>query len=315
MSRRSVLFPARQVPRALQWAATLLLTALLVACNVTVGSPPAGEPAERGSDPGMAATRPPQNQSVFLVTATPGRPAALPGSPALPAAPVAKPAGVTPDVQATIDAALTATLAAAPGAVQTQAPSGAFLESFDDNRNGWFETLDAPAWSVWLEGGEYHLTINEAWEGPAHIAKPWEHTTEPLARQYADVSVQARVRGESGTEGYGGLALCIDDIYTSYYLFVVYADGSWSLEKRLGTEWEELASGRPATGARPVPEANLLQMVRAGSEIRIFANEVPLGTVNDTSLASGIAGVVAGEWREPANSHWTFDDFQVQAPY
>jgi hypothetical protein len=220
---------------------------------------------------------------VMYVTATPGVPA------------TALPTGIAPSPPP------------AGAAVRT-------VETFDDNRNGWFETHEAPVWEVWIEGGEYHLVIQAIWEGPAHIARPWEHPGEPLAGQYGDVTLEVRVRAAGDPNGYGGLALAIDEAYTSYYLFVVYPDGSWGVEKRVAGESELLSDPNASSRVHPAPGTNVLKLVRAGSQLTFFANGVQLGSVTDASLSAGYVGVVAGDWDEPVGAHWAFDDFQVEAP-
>ena len=327
MCKRSPFGLLGRAPGAFTLMASLVLTLLLGACEAAEGKPTATRAPQNQSAALVTATSQSQSQSLVLVTATPVEQKPVVGmatavhatAPAVqPTAPAVQPTSAmalpTPDLQATVEAAVAATLAAAP-ADTAQPPAGvaqSFLETFDNNRNGWFETHDAPVREVWIEDGEYHYVVKEPWEGPGTITMAWEKPNEPLARVYSDVNLQVRVRAVGDGGGYAGLAVCIDDIHTSYYLFVVYPDGSWGLEKRLGVEWEVLSDEWSSAHVKRAPESNLLQVIRSGSEITFFSNGVQLGSVSDTSLADGYIGVVVGAYEVPANAHWAFDDFQVE---
>jgi hypothetical protein len=158
----------------------------------------------------------------------------------------------------------------------------AFGDDFTDNRNGW-HVGDMPDRTITIKNGVYSMFFKEQRIGGYEL---WETLT--LQNLVAEVDIAPLEQS-----AYGGIIFSYQD-EENYYIVRVSSDGDFMVGKVFGGDSEMLLPWEKHPAINEGVEINNVMVVRNGGTILVYVNGVEVGEANDSSLARGKVGLVAG---------------------
>lgn len=183
--------------------------------------------------------------------------------------------------------------------LSTVAEPGGFEEEFDDRSGGWIEK-DAEDRRIWIDEGEYHISIETA---------DRVTTSAHLRNRCGDFVLAAVARQVSDLSGFYGLVFRYQDT-DNFYHFVISDDGRYRIRKQLDDEWVDIVEWTFSSAINQGQAENTLMVACVGDEISAWVNDQELTTVWDDSFGDGFIGLTAGAW-EPG-VHVAFDWVAVE---
>lgn len=190
------------------------------------------------------------------------------------------------------------------GGSPTPASAVLFKDDFSDKSGGWAEQSDAEGITDYENGG-YRIKVD----------KPsWYFWTNPgLSFTDTSIEVDATKLGGPDDNEFGVICRYVD-AYNFYYL-TISSDGYYGISKfiddelsLIGTENLEYSDAIHQGAA-----TNHLRADCVGSILRLYANGTLLLETQDTDLASGDIGMIAGTFDEPGTDV-LFDNLVVNKP-
>jgi hypothetical protein len=175
-----------------------------------------------------------------------------------------------------------------------------FREDFADNSNVWATGQISDIETDLIEDG----VIKIIWSGKGTTYEPWVEGELTNFIATADCRVAA-----GGTDGSCGLIFGQrDDV--GYFAFNVYPDYYSLSNAPAGGEVSVLLEGDPAEFYR-TDDWNQLRVIRQGEQIRIFLNDILLGSATDASLPTGRVGLSSGSFNEAGGVEIWLDNFVI----
>lgn len=183
----------------------------------------------------------------------------------------------------------------APGAVL-------YSDDFSDNTSGWDRVLNDGGIMDYDSGG-YRILVRGAkmnfWSTPPG--------------NFGDVRIEADVTRLNGPlENRAGLICRYQN--GNYYFFVISSDGYYAIGKF--TSGQAILIGQEMMVASDVIHSDGVNHLRAdciGETLTFYVNEMQVASTQDTDLASGGVGVLAGSFEEPGVDV-LFQNFVVLQP-
>jgi hypothetical protein len=173
-----------------------------------------------------------------------------------------------------------------------------------------FEDPDTEAWrsydtaesSRFLDLGKLHVLVDAeqmvSWIGPEDGEEIGDFLLEVEASQVA------------GPED-GEYGIIFRNAGDEFYYYKVGSDGFYALDMYVDDDWETLVDWTPADALETGEGAtNVLGVLANGSVLTLLANDTPLVTVEDDSLAEGVFALAAGTADE-GGVEAVFDDVNV----
>jgi uncharacterized protein len=212
------------------------------------------------------------------------------------------PPAITPDVSATVDAAVQMTVQAqtasssnsrqaADPLARTPVPSVAVDETFAKLPNGWPSTPRGPAWHI---DGAYRLAPSEPGQFVAVSA--------PLSTPLRDVILTGRFRKSGGPTG-GGYGLIVHDQRPDphdvadqggrFVVLEVGDEGTIGVWQRDLSRWIDLIPWTYNRAVHPGDAVNELTVRAQGNELTFFVNGAQVAQIK-TELTEGRVGVFVG---------------------
>jgi len=227
--------------------------------------------------------------------------------------------------QATLEAGLTATAAAAQatqrirstataGARQTARAGYPFIETFDENKNGWYTgESDGELYTgeKSIENGVY------AWEVTAvkETFVSWASYNARAALGDFDVYVDGILKeGDPGNYCYGFLFRESPEGFEfGAYTFEICESGSYSVNYYTKeTGWKPI-SGWQTSEAIRAGDWNRLEISARGAHFVFTVNEVQIFEMEDDRQSQGYLSLLIDVYSEAPGSVW-FDNFGLQTP-
>ncbi len=215
-------------------------------------------------------------------------------------------ASVTPEADATPEATAT------PQAVEPPPADDALARmdtiKLDDPTAVYDFRRDDGSWSVDAEDDVTHTYARRALQLGVDKSSwvTWSLNQELSVTDFLAEVDAAHLAGPTGGE-YGMVFRYNDE--SNLYLYVISAEGYYSLLKLQDGQWEVLVDWTESDALNIGENAlNRLGLLAEGTQITLFANSIPLTTVEDDTFASGSIGLAAGTFDEPGLSV-SFDNF------
>lgn len=199
---------------------------------------------------------------------------------------------------------LASCLPAAPADPVISGASGEILyqESFADNTSGWDRVLNDGGIMDYDSGGYRILVRGEKmnfWSTPPG--------------NFGDVRVEADVTKLNGPdENRAGLMCRYQN--GNYYFFIVSNDGFYAIGKFM--DGQAILVGQEVMVPNAVIKAEGMNHLRAdciGDTLTFYVNDTQVASTQDTDLAMGGVGVLAGSFEEPGVDVF-FQNFVVHQP-
>lgn len=176
------------------------------------------------------------------------------------------------------------------------------FDDFSDKTSGWPEFSDADGEWAHYEKGEYHILTRQTGGWFTHVERP---------EVFSDFILEVEARQVEGPDNnaYGLMCRYKDD--SSYYI-LISGDGSYLVAKQARGESALIKDWTALPAIRRGNSTNNLKVVAEGSHIALFINDKHVASFEDTSLAEGQIGLIAGAIKEP-DVHIAFDNLKVEA--
>ena len=127
----------------------------------------------------------------------------------------------------------------------------------------------------------------------------------------ADVCAQIKLNDFTKPEGLGGgLMFWITDL-NSYFVFKIYPNGVWGVDRLAGSRWITIGAGNSDAIKKGVGDVNEIEVRLSGNTGTGYVNGAKVATFNGQPPdGGGSFGVIAESEIERANI-WEFRDFKI----
>lgn len=175
-----------------------------------------------------------------------------------------------------------------------------FFDEFVDNRNNWFTGVYDEIETDLIEDGVFKVI----WAGDGFSYEIYE------VRDFADfiAEVDCLVVAGGGNASCGIVFAQVPDV--GFYEFEVFED--YYRLNLIADDLTELVSGDPTDIIAPGQPFNL-RVVREGSRIRLWINQVLVGDLDDATFGSGKVGVSTNSYDEAGGVEVNFDNIAIWA--
>jgi hypothetical protein len=187
-------------------------------------------------------------------------------------------------------------------ATATKAPGISFSDDFSIS-TGWY-TRESNQFKIYYDQDGYRITV--------HVLNTPIWSTRQ--REYADVHLEVDATWLSGADdGYYGL-ICRQESNRVFYALVISSDGGYGIAKSIGGVFQFIKEGSDQVEAINTGKAlNRIGADCIGDTLALYANGEKLVEVQDSDIASGGIGLVAGTRTEP-DLDVLFDNFLALKP-
>jgi len=190
--------------------------------------------------------------------------------------------------------AATATASAAENLLnQDTSGTPAFNDALSDTsgNNGWDTNINAQGnTGCQFNNGAYHaLEVMRGYLQPCFAE----------ASNFSNFAYQVTLTIDQGDQG--GIIFRANNAKSQYYLFRVGTDGSYTLERYTNNQAITLSSGFSIAIASGTGQSNTLAVIANKSTLALFANSTYITSVSDSTLTSGLIGVVALDFTLPTD--------------
>jgi len=194
--------------------------------------------------------------------------------------------------------------APAPAPATPPPPSGSVLfeDEFDVNTTGWDRFANEGGIMDYFEGG-YRILVR----------RPSLNFWSTPEKDYKDVRIEVDLLKLAGPDENRMGIMCRYQV-GNYYFFIISNDGYYAIGKFIGGETTLLGQSEMQPNA--LIQANMINHLRAdcvGNTLTFYVNFNEIATVQDSDLASGDIGVLAGSFSEPGVDV-SFDHFVAMQP-
>lgn len=189
-------------------------------------------------------------------------------------------------------------------ATATAAASGSVLyqDEFDANTTGWDRFSNAGGVMDYFQGF-YRILVQ----------RPGLNFWSTPHQEYGDVRIEADTLKLAGPDENRMGVMCRYQ-HSNYYFFIISNDGYYAIGKFIDKKTTLLGQVEMQTSARIQPNMiNHLRADCAGDTLTFYINYNQVAEAQDSDLASGDVGVLAGSFSEPGVDV-AFDNFVVMQP-
>lgn len=191
----------------------------------------------------------------------------------------------------------------------TQPGDVLFKDDFSDTAGGWIRStvdedyrLDDGSIVDYADGA-YQIYVNSA---------QYDYWSNP-GLSFTDVRVEVDATLAAGPEINRVGVICRHKDEKNFYFFIVSTDGYYAIGKVVEDQLSLLGDEQMQRTRALNAGTNRLRVECVGSTLTFYANDKPLGIVEDADLTSGDVGLIAGAF-EDAGVDVRFDNFVVYKP-
>ena len=180
------------------------------------------------------------------------------------------------------------------------------IDTFDDNRNGWYEGEDEAGNTVAVVEGAYHIVSiyeegvdNFLW-GPSGVG--------PFANFDLDVDA-TQVEGTDNNEI--AVVFGVQDA-SNLYEFAISGDGYVFLGRYVGGAWEWIQEPTASEAIIQDNATNHIRLIVENGNLTAYVNGILVLTAFVPDYDSGLIGFGCGPWEKP-RAHCAFDNLDLLA--
>ncbi|HNB51211.1 MAG TPA: hypothetical protein PK530_04685 [Anaerolineales bacterium] len=189
----------------------------------------------------------------------------------------------------------------------TADPNILFTDDFSSNSSGWDTVRDTTGMTDYDQGG-YRIQVLETntdyWANPNNLSV------------LTDVSVSVEVKKLAGPDDNDFAILCRYVDQDNFYAFLGSSDGFYGITKVVAGEQQLIGQDSLMSTDAITQGEGVMNTLRAdcvGSTLTLYINGTQIASVQDTTFASGIVGLMAGTY-DTAGTDILFDNFVVRKP-
>jgi hypothetical protein len=179
-----------------------------------------------------------------------------------------------------------------------------FQDDFSDPRSGWDQVEQSDGITDYADG-VYRIFVNkintDIWSNPN--------------LDFGDVRVEVDATKVGGSDNNDFGVICRYQDPENYYFFIASSDGYYGIGRFIGGKQELIGADSmlPSEVIKQGDSTNHLRADCIGSKLSLYVNNKFLTQVEDTAIASGDVGLMAGSLDSPGvDIH--FDNFKVLKP-
>jgi hypothetical protein len=179
-----------------------------------------------------------------------------------------------------------------------------FQDDFSDTSSGW-DRVNLPEGITDYSNGVYRIFVNT--ENTDYWANPG------LSFEDTIIEVEATKVGGPDDNDFG--LICRHQNTENFYIFLISSDGFFGILRVIDGEQELLAMDEMEY-SESIHTGNVTNVIRAdciGSSLTLYANDMQLISVEDSSLVSGDVGLLAGTF-DILGTDIHFDNFVIRKP-
>ncbi len=181
-------------------------------------------------------------------------------------------------------------------------------DGFDQNTLDWPEGDDTDPLAVinWtIEAGKFR------WKATANDSFVW--WVYPTMDAVTDLSLGVQMQQTGGAvDGEGGLIYRVQEPGL-YYTFELNGLDQYAVYSHLDDGWHTLIDWSDSDAIRP-DVSNQLTVIATGSHFEYFINRQNVASLDDASIADGMAGLLIGLSQAEDQGSWEFDNFKLNTP-
>jgi hypothetical protein len=181
-------------------------------------------------------------------------------------------------------------------------------DGFDQNTLDWPEGDDTDPLAVinWtIEAGKFR------WKATANDSFVW--WVYPTMDPVTDFSLSVQMQQTSGAvDGEGGLIYRVQEPGL-YYTFELNGLDQYAVYSHLDDGWHTLIDWSDSDAIQE-DAPNQLTVITSGSHFEYLINQQNVASLDDDSIANGMAGLLVGLSQPEDQGSWEFDDFKLGTP-
>ncbi len=181
-------------------------------------------------------------------------------------------------------------------------------DGFDQNTLDWPEGDDTDPLAVinWtIAGGKFR------WKATANDSFVW--WVYPTMDAVMDFSLSVQMQQTSGAaDGEGGLIYRVQEPGL-YYTFELNGLNQFAIYSHLDDGWHTLIDWSDSDAIHH-DASNQLTVVAVGNHFDYFINQQNVASLDDASIADGMAGLLIGLSQAEDQGSWEFDNFKLNSP-
>jgi hypothetical protein len=180
-----------------------------------------------------------------------------------------------------------------------------FQDDFSSPQSNW-DIYEDDSGAAGYQNGIYRIFVNET------QADFWAN---PHGLKFSDVQVEVQTQRAAGSENNVFGILCRYQNANNFYQLLVSSDGYYDISKVIDDQRIPL-TGEQLLPSEAIPQDTNILQLRAdcnGSQLVLFVNGKEIAQAQDSDLASGNVGLIAGSF-ETAGTEIYFDNFVVRKP-
>ncbi|MCJ7668804.1 MAG: trypsin-like peptidase domain-containing protein [Anaerolineae bacterium] len=180
-------------------------------------------------------------------------------------------------------------------------------DTFDDNRNGWYEGEEEGVYSVYVQDGAYHIVSIYQGEGVDSFVLG---ATTVAVFSNLDLDVDAtQVEGTDNNEI--AVVFGVQDL-NNLYEFRISGDGYVSLGRYVNGGWEAIEQWAETGAIKQGNATNHIRLIVENGNLTAYVNDKLVLTSSVGEYESGYIGFGCGPFEEPA-VHCAFDNLDLLA--
>jgi hypothetical protein len=180
-----------------------------------------------------------------------------------------------------------------------------FQDDFSDTSSGW-DRVNQPEGITDYNDGVYRIFVNtvntDIWANPG--------------LDFSDVRVQVEATKVGGSDNNDFGVICRYQDPDNYYFFLLSSDGYYGIGKVKDGQQQLIGMDAmlPSEAIIQGDATNILRADCIGPRLSLYANDEFLDQFEDSDLATGDVGLIAGTSPEAPGTDIHFDNFQVLKP-
>ena len=191
-----------------------------------------------------------------------------------------------------------------PGSIPTQAAELLYQDDFSDPLSGWRQFGPAGGQAAYADG-VYQVRVDGA----------NYNVLATSGQRFTDVRLEVEAFKTPGERNNRFGLICRATDADNLYVFLISSDGFYGIGKIVRGKPQLIGMEAMLPGEK-IPQGSGLTQLRAdcvGSRLSLYVNGEQVYEVQDTDLAAGEAGLIAGSY-SPQGTEILFDNFRAYRP-
>lgn len=181
----------------------------------------------------------------------------------------------------------------------------ALAEAFADAESSAIEereATDSSVFSSWIDGGMYHVSSRAV--DSSYYSRFMAYQPEAF-QDFLLTTEVIYLEGDESLTASGVVFRFVDP--DNFYRFVVGADGTYAVHKRLASEWHTLVDWSDSNAVRTGSSWNKLSVLATGPLLKLYINDVLVESIVDDAFREGHVGLIMVSYADNFDAHAAFD--------